>query len=59
MLQEESKFGRKPVADKKQPVRFFIEQSVIDAAGGIEKCKEICAEYLKQNKNKIKIYGNQ
>jgi hypothetical protein len=34
------KSGRKPVADKKQPVTLFIPQSVIDKHGGADAIKE-------------------
>jgi len=40
------KRGRKPVADKQFPLRFFIEESTINAIGE-EECKKLCLEYLK------------
>lgn len=42
--------GRNKLAesDKKKPVRFFVEQSVIDANGGIEATKEKCEAYLRE-----------
>jgi len=42
------KMGRKPIADKKMVVRVFIEQSIINAHGGEDACKEKCVEFLKK-----------
>jgi hypothetical protein len=40
--------GRKPVADKKQPVTLFIERSVIERHGGPDKIKEALISNIKQ-----------
>ncbi len=37
---KKSKGGRKPIADKKERVLIFVEQSKIKAKGGIEKMKQ-------------------
>ena len=54
---KQKKLGRKPIADKKQVLRIFIEQSVIDANGGETICKDECISFLKKawaKKRKIK-----
>ena len=38
--------GRKPVADKKVQVSFYIEQSKIDKLGGLEVLKEKVYKYI-------------
>ena len=52
MKKEQPKLGRKPVADKKGLVRIFIEQSVIDANGGEDICKQECILFLKKRGQK-------
>ncbi len=43
------KSGRKPIADKKELIRLYILQSVIDANGGVENCQERCTALLNNN----------
>lgn len=52
MKKQEIKLGRKPVADKKFCLRIFIEQSVIDANGGENICKDECISFLKKRGQK-------
>jgi len=49
---KQKKLGRKPIADKKNLIRFFIEQSVIDSNGGEDTCKTECILYLKKRGQK-------
>jgi hypothetical protein len=42
-----SNSGRKPSADPKQRLTIWIEKSIIDKFGGLDNCKEICIETLK------------
>ena len=37
--------GRKPLADKKKVVNLFIQESIIQKWGGLEKLKEILVQY--------------
>lgn len=46
------KLGRKPIADKKIMIRFFIEQSVVDANEGEQSCKDECILFLKERGQK-------
>ena len=46
------KLGRKPVADKKMVLRIFVEQSLIDANGGEQTCKDECISFLKKRGQK-------
>ena len=39
--------GRKPVADPKQAVTIYVEQSIIDANNGMEEVKSECYSFLK------------
>ena len=41
------KSGRKPVADKKQPVTLFIPQSVIEKHGGADAIKQQLIKKIK------------
>lgn len=52
MKEKQKKLGRKPIADKKNLIRFFIEQSVIDANGGEAICKDECISFLKKRGQK-------
>ncbi len=45
------KRGRKPVADKQFPLRFFIEESTINAIGE-DNCKKLCLAHLKEFRQK-------
>lgn len=38
---KKSNAGRKPIADKKQEVRLFVEQSKIDLLGGKEQVRQV------------------
>jgi phage-related protein len=49
---KQKKLGRKPIADKKQVLRIFIEQSIIDANGGETICKDECISFLKKRGQK-------
>jgi len=49
---KQKKLGRKPIADKKQVLRIFIEQSIIDANGGETICKDECISLLKKRGQK-------
>ena len=40
--------GRKPVPDPKIQVIFYIEESIINAMGGIEELRNDCYAYLKK-----------
>ena len=40
--------GRKPVADPKQIVTIYVEQSIIDANGGMEEAKTESYLFLKK-----------
>jgi len=46
------KLGRKPIADKKVMLRFFIEQSYVDANGGEQTAKDECISFLKKRGQK-------
>ena len=39
--------GRKPVSDRKIQVSLYIEESIINAIGGIETLRDECYSYLK------------
>ena len=43
--------GRKPLADKKKVVNLFIQESIIQKWGGIEKLKEILTIYADNTPN--------
>lgn len=47
-----TKLGRKPVYDKKIPIRFFLEKSIVKQNGGENSCKELCLLYLKNRATK-------
>lgn len=49
---KQKKLGRKPIADKKQVLRIFIEQSIIDANGGEAICNDECISFLKKRGQK-------
>lgn len=38
--------GRKPIADKKVMLRIFVEQSIVNANGGEQSCKDECVLFL-------------
>lgn len=42
------KAGRKPAADPKQGLTIYVETSIIDANGGLEKSKSECYLFLKK-----------
>lgn len=44
--------GRKPVSDKKQLLRLYVNESIINANGGVEECQQKCTEFLKSIKKK-------
>ena len=44
--------GRKPVADPKQTVTIYVEQSIIDANNGIDEVKSECYLFLKKRGEK-------
>jgi hypothetical protein len=44
--------GRKPVADPKQGVTIYVEQSIIDANNGIDECKSEMYLFLKERGQK-------
>jgi len=44
--------GRKPVADPKQTVTIYVEQSIIDANNGIDECKSEMFLFLKERGQK-------
>jgi hypothetical protein len=46
------KLGRKPIADKKIMLRMFVEQSIVDANGGEQSCKDECILFLKERGQK-------
>jgi hypothetical protein len=46
--------GRKPVSDPKIGVTLYVEESIVNALGGIEAIRSECYEYLKIKANKIK-----
>lgn len=46
------KRGRKPVKDKRVPIRFFVQESVMHANGGEEECQELCENYLNKRAKK-------
>ena len=46
--------GRKPVADPKQTVTIYVEQSIIDANGGLDESKFECYLFLKKRGEKNK-----
>ena len=54
MAKKKSKAGRKPIADKKVRLVFFLEESSIADNGGPEVCKDQCYLYLKERGQKIK-----
>lgn len=45
------KKGRKPSPDPKLELRMWIEKSIIDANGGMEKSKEITYKKLAEGRN--------
>jgi len=44
--------GRKPVADPKETVTIYVEQSIIDANNGINECKSEMYLFLKKRGEK-------
>lgn len=44
--------GRKPVADPKQTVTIYVEQSIIDANNGIDEVKSESYSFLKARAEK-------
>lgn len=46
--------GRKPVADQKKTFTIYVEQSIIDANGGIDESKSECYLFLKKRGEKKK-----
>lgn len=46
--------GRKPVSDPKAGVTIYIEQSKIDANGGVDECKEQMFLFLSERAEKKK-----
>ena len=48
------KRGRKPVTDKKKQLTVYINQSVIDLAGGKETAKNLIIHYLNKIVNGTK-----
>jgi len=44
--------GRKPVADPKQTVTIYVEQSIIDANNGLDECKYEMYLFLKERGQK-------
>ena len=44
--------GRKPVADPKQTVTIYVEQSIIDANNGLDECKSEMYLFLKERGQK-------
>lgn len=54
MKKKTSTAGRKPIADKKERIVLFAEQSLIEANGGQDICKSECYLFLKERGEKIK-----
>lgn len=54
MKKKKSNAGRKPSADPKVRVVFFLEKSLVDHNGGMEDCKVQSYLYLKERGEKIK-----
>lgn len=52
MRKQETKLGRKPIADKKLMLRIFVEQSIVEQNGGEQSCKDECILYLKERGQK-------
>lgn len=44
--------GRKTVADPKQTFTIYVEQSILDANGGLEESKSECYLFLKERGQK-------
>ena len=44
--------GRKPVPDPKIQVSLYIEESIINAMGGVEELRNDCYAYLKKKTTK-------
>lgn len=53
-MKKKSKAGRKPIADKKLRLVFFLELSSIEANGGPDECRDQCYLFLKERGEKIK-----
>jgi len=43
---KKSAAGRKPAADPKKNVQFYIENSIINAVGGMEAARDLCIKAL-------------
>jgi len=54
MNKKKSTAGRKPIADKKERIVLFAEQSLIELNGGQDTCKQECYLCLKERGEKIK-----
>src|SRR3990167_9084699 len=48
-LMKAKKLCRKPIADKKVMLRFFIEKSCVEANGGEQACIDECIFFLKKS----------
>lgn len=55
--------GRQPAKDPKAPVLFYIEESIIEANGGVVECRDACKSWLearaKIQKESPKKYGTR
>lgn len=54
MKNKKSTAGRKPIADKKERIVMFAEQSLIELNGGQDICKQELYLFLKERGEKIK-----
>lgn len=54
MKKKKNTAGRKPIADKKERIVMFAEQSLIELNGGQETCKHELYLFLKERGEKIK-----
>ncbi len=53
-----AKAGRKPVTDPKSGITIYIEQSKIDANGGVDECKDQMFLFLSERTEKKKKKKN-
>lgn len=54
---ETKKRGRKPLDDPKEPIRIYVNRSVIKKLGGEQRTQNMALEYIykqAENKNKSK-----